>query len=402
MALPWIGGAIRAGAREAHEGDTGSDTDRTPGRGARCPGASAGLRCARRGLSRARALPPPARLLVGADAVSAQRRRTGCAHSGRRGVLCASCRRVHRRQYAREWARRQRARAREAALVGAGRCPQRLGRRGRCGGPLETRVGEFGRTVVVCLWCERRQRGLCRDCDRPVAGARGKALRCALHRKLAAAAAQARYRAGHRAILRERARQRERDPARRPARLEYKRLYRQARPEKVRGQKARYARRQTLRAQRYQARYKARHREYYRELARQRHSRLHPTRPEPTCRACGQPVPWDGTHRPPTTCDRCCTTYELRRRVACWTAREDRAIAAEWAERVAPRARRPARPVARPRQPARRLPTGERLCWNRACATVVTGRAKKCADCIARERRAARAAIARRLEAHVA
>ena len=66
-------------------------------------------------------------------------------------------------------------------------CAFKLGAGTTCGGALTFRTDRLGRVVEHCPRCARRTAGICADCPRPVAGARGKALRCASCKKRALA-----------------------------------------------------------------------------------------------------------------------------------------------------------------------------------------------------------------------
>src|SRR5438270_928209 len=83
-----------------------------------------------------------------------------------------------RRTYAREYARQRREAKLSALQRTSTTCPRQQGT-GRCGGLLETIILEGGRTRIMCPLCERRKRGICRDCPRPVEGQVGRAIRCA-------------------------------------------------------------------------------------------------------------------------------------------------------------------------------------------------------------------------------
>src|SRR5438046_842328 len=77
-----------------------------------------------------------------------------------------------------EYARRKRERKLAEANRSSTTCQRKQGS-GHCGAILETVVLEGGRTRIVCPLCERRKRGVCQDCPRPVEGRVGTALRCA-------------------------------------------------------------------------------------------------------------------------------------------------------------------------------------------------------------------------------
>lgn len=65
------------------------------------------------------------------------------------------------------------------------KCTFKLGAGTRCGGSVSFSTDSLGRLVEHCPRCARRRAGLCADCPRPVDGAIGKALRCAICKKRA-------------------------------------------------------------------------------------------------------------------------------------------------------------------------------------------------------------------------
>lgn len=150
--------------------------------------------------------------------------------------------------------RRQRVLARQR--LAAHRCPAKVGQ-GVCGGYLRTGVDALGRTVVSCDWCDRKGAGVCRDCSRPVAGQRRKALRCAYHTRLAKRQAWRRYQDTHRDTLNAKARAYARRPEVRVRSRAYNVLYRAAHPERVAQWKRAEARRDPTHRRAYQKRYRA-------------------------------------------------------------------------------------------------------------------------------------------------
>lgn len=92
-----------------------------------------------------------------------------------------------------------------------------------------------GRASIVCDRCERRRRGICRDCNAPVEGKRS--IRCARHKLEAKRGYTSRHYRRHVAEVRKKARDYQRR-IKKQAR-EYKRLWRAANPEKVAAQKVR-------------------------------------------------------------------------------------------------------------------------------------------------------------------
>ena len=164
-----------------------------------------------------------------------------------------------RRQYAREYARRRRAEQLAALNAGASTCQARLGMHGRCGGLLETITDGQGRTSLRCPLCERKRAGICRECGLPVAGQRGKALRCEHHMKVEHDRAWRRHRERDPEANRRASRRNyQRNAERRRQKNEYKRQWRLANREKVRAQKRRSA---------------LRNREHYLEYHRKRRER---------------------------------------------------------------------------------------------------------------------------------
>lgn len=300
-----------------------------------------------------------------------------------------------RRHRAREYARRRRERTYEAALRTAFRCPKRF-----CGGPVVTRTGDYGQTVVVCEWCERAAAGICRDCSRPVYGAHLKSLRCREHAELAKREQLRAYTRRHHDEVLARARASYHQPERRAHRNEYKRLWRKANRDKVREQKRRYVERhrddERSAYRRYHAKYRKRHAAYYRELQNARNAREREGWTPPPCTRCGRPTGWTPVPgrtggRPWTKCMRCCSPCERKER---------RRIRRAAAKRIAadPRFGLPPKPVTvrKPRAPAVRGPGLERLCVTPGCDVVVSHRKKKCTKCRERDRQLA----AERLAAH--
>lgn len=223
----------------------------------------------------------------------------------KRGCACGPC--VARRRYARLYARRQRRARLEARWRSGGPCPAGLGG-GACGGRITVTIGTLGQTLMQCERCERKRRGICRDCSMPVAGRIGYATRCAYHRHIAKNRAVRSYVERNRRTVNAKARRYARKNRTRNG--EYKRLWRKANRDKVRAQKRRYALRQPATMYAYHAQRRANH--------------------------------------------------------------------------------------VTPTNPARRTPTGDRLCLTPTCITAVHGRTKKCASCrnvealIAREKLATR------------
>lgn len=101
------------------------------------------------------------------------------------------------RGYNRRSIRRKAARRLTEINRGRGRCALRIGRYVVCGGRLETVVYRDGSTRTSCPRCERRLRGICQDCPRPVEGQPRKALRCHDCKRRARRDAMTRYVARH-------------------------------------------------------------------------------------------------------------------------------------------------------------------------------------------------------------
>lgn len=165
-----------------------------------------------------------------------------------------------RRRYAREYARRRHEREYQERIAGSPeRCPFRLGGNAVCGGKLTWDSDGLGNVVAHCAWCERRKRGLCRDCPAPVEGRVRSALRCALHKRLAMRRFSAKHTQNNQRKIRAKARDYSRRPGIRERRNEYKRLVRAAFPSKVAKQKARERKRDNRKRRAYFKRYRREH-----------------------------------------------------------------------------------------------------------------------------------------------
>lgn len=141
---------------------------------------------------------------------------------------------LDRRAYAREWAARRRAQKLAERNAGASVCRRRMGRFGRCGGVLETFTNGRGDTATRCERCERKRRGICRDCGLRVAGTVGKAIRCAFHREQERRRAEHAYADRNRDLVNARARAAlKADADLRARKNARKRIWRKAHPEKV-------------------------------------------------------------------------------------------------------------------------------------------------------------------------
>lgn len=300
------------------------------------------------------------------------RRRVACSHLVR--GFCEPCRIESRRATGRRCAQRQRDRELARRNAGARTCQRREGRFGVCGGMLATDVDSLGRTVVRCERCERRRRGICRDCPARVYGTVGRALRCARCAECATRESIRRSEQLHKEERRKRALEAYHADAERKARkLAYKRAWRKANPDKVRAQKRREALAQGAHRLNWHRRYnrKKKRQESKRRWARARYYELHPDRPVPCCTICQHYIDWTpgpGKGRPPVRCDGCARPKEKLRRA-------ERGVAyvavteppsGDWV------------PVIPERKP--------RTCLTPGCSTVVTGREKKCAACKRAER----------------
>lgn len=289
------------------------------------------------------------------------------------------------------YARKRRAAKLAAANARARTCQRGNGPR-RCGGPLVERIDRtLGRVTVVCLWCERREAGVCRDCPRPVAGTVPRAIRCVEDKAQAQFAAQRRHREANRDRINARARTAYDDPAVRERRNAYKRLWRKANPEKIAAQKYRAAIRHNAardKMLKYHRVYNAERRAAKAEAMRQQYREGNPA-PSPRCLDCQREIPgyervpgvMENVGRPPKRCALCMDPAQLRASVRRWEQRTTRELSKP--------ARRASRRVKmwKPRAtPTRFNAAGDRLCWTEGCEAVVRSRQKKCSGCKARER----------------
>lgn len=265
-------------------------------------------------------------------------------------------------------------------------CPHRHGS-GRCGALLVEHTDGTGKLVLSCPACARRLRGICRDCPRPVEGRVGSAVRCAECKERTRREQVANYVKQHREEINARMRERSQRADERARRIAYGKAYRKANPERVRLWKRREALKQGGRRLEYAERYNAMRREAKAAAMREAYYATTPA-PTPTCASCARDIPWEArgqrgqAGRPPKRCVFCEARERpavLRSYVLKWAAKDDRVVTA------------PAKPAVRPLRPKRRQPTrlnaeGQRLCVDRSCDQVVSGREKKCARCKQRER----------------
>lgn len=294
-----------------------------------------------------------------------------------------------RRRYNREYARRKRAERVARENASRTHCVARFGS-GFCNGLLESRFDAIGRSVLVCPWCARKARGICRDCSQPVEGRVGTALRCARHKDEARRAQIAAHKIRNKDEIAARNRVRyHADAERKERKLEYKRAWRKANREKVRAQKRRESLRQSKRRLKYHERYRAKHRDHLREVARARYYRENPERPTPTCNGCGVEIPFTPPGRPMTRCDACVPACVRRQR------QETRSRRAALAAAQAPVEVAKPKRIRRPRT-QRWLEGGHHLCAGEGCDVLLTGRKKKCARCKARELDLAQQLLAQR------
>jgi hypothetical protein len=178
----------------------------------------------------------------------------------------------------------------DAQRMSARTCPKRFGKHGVCGAVLVSDT-VAGSLVVSCPACERFARGICRDCPAPVDGKPRHARRCAPCKAKALRAMHDKYVENNHDLVTRRAREYGRQH--RQQRADYKRLWRQANPDKVRAQKARG----TQRAD-YMAEYRWTHRVRLANAARAKRQGAQKLR---TCIACRRVVV---THRK-RKCTRC-------------------------------------------------------------------------------------------------
>lgn len=176
----------------------------------------------------------------------------------------------------------------------------------------------------------RRKAGICQDCDAPVEGARGKALRCAEHKVAATRAADARCRERHQDERRARDSERwHSDAAHRARKMARKRELHAERMATDPEYAAKYRRRrqrETLFTNPSREKYLATQRRHNanptrrkrkRQMARAAYYATHPDRPQPVCVTCGASIPWKpkkrgGSGRPPKYCYRVeCIPYPV-------------------------------------------------------------------------------------------
>lgn len=223
---------------------------------------------------------------------------------------------LERRAYARKYAAKARARKLAAKNAAATTCQRAEGRHGRCAGMLVDTVDRaLGIVHRHCPRCERRKAGVCRDCNRPVDGARGKALRCAEHKAVAIAASLARYAEENAALVRRRARNaaRKLSPEKRAKRLALKAAWRKANPDKVRLQKRREALRQSEHTRAYHKAYRAKRRAEKAEAECIRGWQRRGTVAPVVC-GCGVEIPRPARGRPRSRCDACAPVSDVVRR----------------------------------------------------------------------------------------
>lgn len=297
-----------------------------------------------------------------------------------------------RRDYGRRYAQRRRARALEREQMRSSLCPRRAGS-GRCGGVIETYIETgTGLTRVRCPFCERRKRGICRDCNAPVYGAINKSLRCARHAQDAKNASCRRWMEANKEHKRAQYRAHYHQPDVNARRNAYKRAWRKANPDKVRAQKRRYVDKHkgnpNSSYNRYHRRYRRKYQAHKREMERDRLRAAGAMRTRaPKCTRCGKSTRWRPVHRgycgkPWTVCTKC--LFPSERKIRMRNRRRALQRSKKWLESIPAPAR-----IKRPPRAPEYGPGKERLCLG-GCGRVLTHRKKKCTRC--RERDAAIAA----------
>jgi hypothetical protein len=218
----------------------------------------------------------------------------------------------------------------------------------------------------------------------------GRSVRCAAHTKAFRDFSAQRYKDENREIVNEKAKVRAQHPEARERRKLYKKVRRLTQPEKIKREKRRALLRHNPARERYLAHHRKLNAKRTRKLRKRAmalldYYRANPVRPVPTCKGCGgyldwQPKPGGRNGRPPSRCDGCCDTYELKRR-----QRQGRSVVVV-----------PEPPAAAYIPPLRVLERkiGPRTCMGEGCTTVMQGRAKKCEPCKARDVAEARTALA--------
>lgn len=322
-------------------------------------------------------------------------KRPSCRGTGGRGCQCPT--HVARRASTRRWHQARRDRALEQAQLRSQRCPRRAGP-AVCGGILETYIETgTGRTRVRCPFCDRRRRGICRDCSTPVYGAVGKSIRCAKHaeeaRLRAVRASEERHHDER--LEKSRAYYRDNEDVRR-RRNEYKRAWRKANPEKVRAQKKRYVDKHRSNPNsaynRYHARYRKKFLHHRREIERDRlKASPAPRKTPPKCTRCGRATRWRPLHRghagrPWTVCTRC--LFPSERKIRLRNRRRQLQRSKQWLASIPAPVR-----IKRPPRAPEYGPGKERLCLG-GCGRVLTHRKKKCTRCRERDAQLAAAKLA--------
>lgn len=279
---------------------------------------------------------------------------------------------------------RRRRRLKEFQELAAGQrfCPVRHGPKATCGARLLETTDRLGRVAVSCPACDRRRRGICRDCPRPVAGIVGRSLRCADCKVRFATECCTRNRVRHRDDINKRRRQQLRKrPDLRAKKNAYRKAYRLAHPEKVREWKRKEALKQDPRVL---AAARLRNAELRKANAPRRRAlwrQEHPA-PAPTCKHCTRAIPWDtrgaggiSLGPPPRYCIFCEARVRLPRllqKIRHWTQRADTEPVVE------------------------RLPdvlAAPRVCPTKGCRNRLLAKAKRCDACKAGAQRDAEAVL---------
>ncbi|MFW5947083.1 MAG: hypothetical protein ACOCUW_01210 [Gemmatimonadota bacterium] len=159
---------------------------------------------------------------------------------------------------------------------------------------------------------DRRKRGICRDCDQPVYGAKGKALRCPRHHREAKRRQWRRYYEKNREKRNARASERwHNDPEYRTRKRLARRRRKRENPEKYRRQRREQRKRRALRnpdailEERRRTEARPERIQARRDWAHENQTVYAGTDRVPRCEDCGEEVPWSGRGRPMQKCERC-------------------------------------------------------------------------------------------------
>lgn len=189
-------------------------------------------------------------------------------------------------------------------------CDRKISRSRTCGTRMHEHIDRIGRVTFTCLACERTARGICRECPAPVTGRARWCAPCGAKRQAVLSAQWIHVDPEHKRRRYRQQKQHRQQAHVKAARNARKRAW-YATPEGKR-QKAKYHRKYVLGPSR--ERYLEYHRAYNAQPGRaeakrahalRRYYEQHPTRPAPTCRDCGAPIPWTPPGRPPVRCNAC-------------------------------------------------------------------------------------------------